>query len=121
LDFQGGGKPKGSTKKRPWSEEERDAVRDGVATHGYGEWVTILDAYQNVFDERTNVMVKDCWRTMVKNGSTLWTKEVRKAVKCGVDRYGKGKWARIRADEKILGEFSDDDLEACWKYLQKLK
>uniref|UniRef100_A0A061QZB3 Uncharacterized protein n=2 Tax=Tetraselmis sp. GSL018 TaxID=582737 RepID=A0A061QZB3_9CHLO len=49
-----------------WSEEEEAALRIGVARYGEGKWKRILcdAALSRVFVERSNVDLKDKWRTM---------------------------------------------------------
>jgi len=60
------------TKKRgkiEWTKDETFFVWKGVQVYGEGNWGRILDAYQNKFHaSRTNISIKDRWRTMVKNG-----------------------------------------------------
>ena len=56
-------------KKRrvPYTQEEKEALLDGVQRFGVGAWRDILDHY-TVFDEnkRTNVNLKDLYRTLTK-------------------------------------------------------
>ena len=54
--------------KLPFSDEERNAVHEGVEEFGVGNWVRILQAYPEVLRNRTNVNIKDCYRTMLRQG-----------------------------------------------------
>lgn len=54
-------------KRRRWTEEEKNAVKQGVEMHGVGNWVKIKDEYAEILRNRTSVQIKDVWRTMSKN------------------------------------------------------
>ncbi|XP_050368328.1 uncharacterized protein LOC126786524 [Argentina anserina] len=53
-------------KIRRWSLEEEETLRTGVQKYGRGNWKVILDAYRAVFEERTEVDLKDKWRNLTK-------------------------------------------------------
>ncbi|XP_041470874.1 telomeric repeat-binding factor 2-like isoform X2 [Lytechinus variegatus] len=54
------------TKRRPWSSEEEEELKLGINRFGVGKWAEINEAYS--FNNRTNVQLKDKYRTMVKQG-----------------------------------------------------
>eukprot|EP01137_Pigoraptor_chileana_P009116 Opistho-2@56924 len=58
----------GSRARRPWTSQEVDCLRRGVAEKGLGQWSQIRTAYLNVLASRTSVDIKDKWRNMVKSG-----------------------------------------------------
>lgn len=51
-------------KRRFWSNLEEDTLRAGVQKYGIGNWKLILNMYRDIFDERTEVDLKDKWRNM---------------------------------------------------------
>ena len=53
-------------KRRPFTQEEVDWLREGVSRFGVGRWRSILDSYN--FKGRTTVNLKDKWRNLVKAG-----------------------------------------------------
>lgn len=50
-----------------WTEDEADAVREGYKKFGK-RWALIKQNCQHRLSRRTNVQIKDKWRTMVKAG-----------------------------------------------------
>jgi hypothetical protein len=61
-----GGKKRG---KLRWTYEESYFIWKGVQVYGEGQWGKILDAYELKFHQsRTNISIKDRWRTMLKRG-----------------------------------------------------
>lgn len=56
----------GRRKFKRWSVEEEDALREGVKMFGRGSWKAILDFKRDIFDDRTEVDLKDKWRNMTK-------------------------------------------------------
>ncbi|XP_068594665.1 telomeric repeat binding factor a [Brachionichthys hirsutus] len=53
-----------SHRKRMWTDHETQKLKEGVKRFGEGNWTKIL-AYYSLTD-RTNVQIKDRWRTMKK-------------------------------------------------------
>nr|XP_029134605.1 LOW QUALITY PROTEIN: telomeric repeat-binding factor 2 [Labrus bergylta] len=51
-------------KRKMWTVAETDKLREGVKKFGEGNWSKIKDYYS--FNDRTNVQLKDRWRTMRK-------------------------------------------------------
>lgn len=49
-----------------WSLLEEDTLRDAVHKHGKGNWKLILTIYADIFEERTEVDLKDKWRNMIR-------------------------------------------------------
>ncbi|XP_058273496.1 telomeric repeat binding factor a isoform X2 [Hemibagrus wyckioides] len=54
----------GHSKKKKWTDEESEWVKQGVARYGEGRWERIRSAFP--FKGRTAVNIKDRWRTMLK-------------------------------------------------------
>ncbi|KAB5542240.1 hypothetical protein PHYPO_G00089230 [Pangasianodon hypophthalmus] len=52
------------SKRKKWTDEESDWVKQGVARYGEGRWERIRSAFP--FKGRTAVNIKDRWRTMKK-------------------------------------------------------
>ena len=51
--------------KKLWSTLEEELVYKGVQTHGEGNWALI---HANFLKDRSNVDIKDKWRTMIRQG-----------------------------------------------------
>ncbi|XP_059445323.1 helicase and polymerase-containing protein TEBICHI-like [Corylus avellana] len=50
-----------------WSSLEEDSLRTAVQEYGKGNWKLILNSYRDIFEERTEVDLKDKWRNMSRN------------------------------------------------------
>uniref|UniRef100_A0A5B6ZKH7 Uncharacterized protein n=1 Tax=Davidia involucrata TaxID=16924 RepID=A0A5B6ZKH7_DAVIN len=53
-------------KIKKWSQLEEDTLRTAVQKYGKGNWKLILNCYRDIFEERTEVDLKDKWRNMVR-------------------------------------------------------
>ncbi|BFG33737.1 hypothetical protein CerSpe_200110 [Prunus speciosa] len=53
-------------KAKRWSLLEEDTLRTGVQKYGAGNWKFILNSYHEIFEERTEVDLKDKWRNMTR-------------------------------------------------------
>lgn len=60
--------PKASKRRRRkgWSLQEEETLRNGVARFGQGNWKLIRDCYSDIFEDRTEVDLKDKWRNMMR-------------------------------------------------------
>lgn len=58
----------GGKKRKRWTDEEKEAVRQGIAEHGVGRWALIKSDWAMELRDRTSVQIKDCYRTMLKRG-----------------------------------------------------
>jgi hypothetical protein len=55
-------------KTGPWTDAEVDAVRQGIARFGIGNWRKIRDNSDGRLDRRTGMQIKDKHRQMVRSG-----------------------------------------------------
>lgn len=53
-------------KIKRWSTLEEDTLRTAVQKYGKGQWKLILNMYPDIFEERTEVDLKDKWRNLVR-------------------------------------------------------
>ncbi|KAJ7964316.1 Telomeric repeat-binding factor like [Quillaja saponaria] len=53
-------------RRKRWSSLEEDTLRNGVKKFGKGNWKVILNCYRDIFNERTEVDLKDKWRNMTR-------------------------------------------------------
>ncbi|KAG8371575.1 hypothetical protein BUALT_Bualt13G0102200 [Buddleja alternifolia] len=51
---------------RKWSTLEEDTLRDGVQKYGKGNWKVILTENRDIFEDRTEVDLKDKWRNLTR-------------------------------------------------------
>lgn len=71
--------------KTAWTDAEIKALMTGLENHGPGKWSQILNDGWDVFQDRTSVMIKDKFRTLLQRGEIpddlvlLWN--ARKASK----------------------------------------
>jgi len=85
----------------PWTEDEMEALKTGVASHGAGNWTVILDEFSKVFNKKRRVIdLVNKHREMSKS-SSFYTTSSRDWVEIGEDG---------KPLEDVLGEvrvFSD--------------
>ncbi|KAK7302166.1 hypothetical protein RJT34_13047 [Clitoria ternatea] len=55
-------------KAKKWSELEEETLKTAVDKFGRGNWKLILNSHQDIFEERTEVDLKDKWRNMTRYG-----------------------------------------------------
>ncbi|KAK9061002.1 hypothetical protein SSX86_018182 [Deinandra increscens subsp. villosa] len=53
-------------KKKRWTTLEEDTLRTGVQKYGRGNWKLILSIYRDIFEDRTEVDLKDKWRNLTR-------------------------------------------------------
>ncbi|KAL4558443.1 hypothetical protein LXL04_036643 [Taraxacum kok-saghyz] len=53
-------------RRKRWSTLEEDTLRTGVQKYGKGNWKLILNEYRDVFEDRTEVDLKDKWRNLTR-------------------------------------------------------
>ncbi|KAF8402494.1 hypothetical protein HHK36_010579 [Tetracentron sinense] len=51
---------------KKWSSLEEDTLRTAVQKYGKGNWKLILNCFREIFEERTEVDLKDKWRNMIR-------------------------------------------------------
>jgi hypothetical protein len=100
----------GSTRRRyKFTDDETRAIRNGVERFGVGHWSTIKKVYGRILENRSNVQIKDAYRTMLKAGDgapaspetkskrrRTFTDREKNAIVVGVRRLGLGKWKEIQ-------------------------
>ncbi|XP_061368411.1 uncharacterized protein LOC133311384 [Gastrolobium bilobum] len=55
-------------KQKKWSQLEEETLRTAVNNFGRGNWKLILNSHRDIFEERTEVDLKDKWRNMTRYG-----------------------------------------------------
>lgn len=60
--------PRGPNERLRFTDEEKRAIKEGILRYGVGQWSQIKAEYGLILRNRTNVNIKDCYRTMVKRG-----------------------------------------------------
>lgn len=53
-----------NTKRQRWTEEETQYLKMGVKMFGEGQWKQIKEHFSKELSYRTNVQIKDRWRTL---------------------------------------------------------
>jgi F0F1-type ATP synthase delta subunit len=115
------GNPSGDspTTRRFFTKEEDDAIRKGVDEYGEGMWASIkIDPrFEGILSNRTNMQIKDRYRTMKKNmeraedGNSTprkkrrnYSNEEDNAILNGVEMYRRGNsisWKEILTDPNL--------------------
>lgn len=54
--------------RRPWTQQEKEAVLRGVALGLVGKWMKIKKMFPVVLKDRTNIQIKDWYRHWLENG-----------------------------------------------------
>nr|KYP44084.1 hypothetical protein KK1_034456 [Cajanus cajan] len=54
---------------KKWSPLEMETLKTAVDKFGKGNWKIILNSHKDIFEERTEVDLKDKWRNMTRYGS----------------------------------------------------
>ncbi|KAJ0980744.1 hypothetical protein J5N97_008999 [Dioscorea zingiberensis] len=57
----------GRRKKLRWTPLEEDTLRNAVKRHGKGSWKFIKSCHPEIFENRTEVDLKDKWRNLTRN------------------------------------------------------
>ncbi|KAK7409773.1 hypothetical protein VNO78_00075 [Psophocarpus tetragonolobus] len=55
-------------KAKKWSQLEEETLKTAVDKFGRGNWKLILNSHKDIFEERTEVDLKDKWRNMTRYG-----------------------------------------------------
>ena len=103
------------TRRTAWTEDEKNCVKLGVERFGVGSWMTIKEEYSDVLRNRTNVQIKDCWRTMVKKNKVTSpeaadaapvpaTPSVRPTAQAGASEDSTRKEASDGGIKEMMGE-----------------
>jgi hypothetical protein len=112
-----------------WTQEEEDALCEGVRAHGVGKWSKIWHASETLQRNRTNIDLKDKWRNIEKREGKRtppevfrrWTQEEEDALRAGVDKHGR-RWAAMKNDptsSQILKNHSPQRMKAKWCNIEK--
>ena len=52
----------GRVKRKVWTEDEKNAVREGVRIYGEGNWVAIKKKFSKRLHDRTTDHIREWWR-----------------------------------------------------------
>jgi hypothetical protein len=61
--------------RRIWSDDEKNAIKEGIKVIGVGKWADIKRRYSVLLGDRTGGQIKDCFRTMRKRNELNDIKE----------------------------------------------
>ena len=62
--------------RRPWSDDEKNAIIEGIRNGLLGKWAEIKKESGSILLGRTSGQIKDCFRTMRKRGELEGVEEV---------------------------------------------
>ena len=92
--------------RKPWTELEEQALRDGIELYGEGSWKIILDDPQFgiVLQNRSNQQLKDKFRTLGRaRPSASWSSDEEMALIEGIRKYGTKNWTELLKDSLYAG------------------
>ncbi|CAO2836374.1 unnamed protein product [Amaranthus hypochondriacus] len=110
-----------------WTTEEEKALREGVAKHGVGKWIYILNdpQFSHILRSRCNVALKDKWRNInratQKHKESWSTKEETALGALGELKYGINNSKSIQEDpefKKCSDSGSDVELQEKWQNMK---
>ena len=121
------GGPSVSPQRAPWTDNEEEALREGVRTFGEGRWDVVLDTYVARFAAgRTADDLNDKWCSLDREATareqqTPWTEDEVAALREGVRTFGEGRWEVVL--DTYVARFQSgrtaDDLEDKWRHTQQ--
>lgn len=97
-------KPK--QKRRKFSQQEKEALREGVGVWGAGNWAEIRSYRMLVLGKRTNRQLKDLFRTMKKHG------EFPNVEMSDLTKKRRAAKSQAVIDDSVFFESSDNEEES---------
>jgi hypothetical protein len=111
--------------QKPWTNEEKRAIQEGIQIFGKGQWAVIKNHFKKELADRTSGQIKDCHRTPAKSqqkcyiGQKSWTDEEKRAIQEGIKLFGKGRWSVINHYKKELADGTSSQIKDCHCTLEK--